>query len=346
MTEPIYSWHILAELAGGQGLDGCAICGVSSITHWRSRGLHERCVPAMVERLAPSVGWAFVGAQTPAAGPAVEKGLSTVETLDSNEGAPVDTSGVPADVLGCIQSGASVLPLHWRTDEGTCSCGADCGNNAAKHPLTRNGKDDATTDPAIVVEWAARWPRCNWGIRPPEGVVVVDVDPRNGGHETLARLQDEHGALPRTLTARTGGGGVHLWLTMHGPSRGRLGQGVDIKRNSGYLVAPPSVHITGGRYEWVDRRPSAVAPAWLRSLLDPTPPRPRNAPTTGDLAPLVKFVSAAQEGERNRSLYWAMCRAAEAGHDLAPLIDAGIGIGLTPHEAHAAARSAQRTAAA
>jgi len=334
MTGPLFSWTVAAELVGGHSLVGCIVCGQGTATRWRDQGLHERCIPVHVERSAPAEGW--------------------LETMVELRNIPMTQepdqkieSRIPELVRAYIESGGEVLPLHWRTDEGRCSCGSDCGTNQAKHPLTAHGLKDATTDLDTVARWAARWPRANWGLRPPKGIVVLDVDPRNGGHTSLADLQAEHGAVPKTLTAKTGGGGIHLWLTHHGPTRGKLARGVDVKTwTSGYVVAPPSVHITGNRYTWLDRRPTAVAPPWLRKLLDPTPQKVYTGPASGDIAGLVNFVAAAQEGERNRSLYWACCRAVEGGHDLAPLIAAGISIGLTTHEAHATARSARRGAAA
>lgn len=242
-------------------------------------------------------------------------------------------------------AGLPVLPLH-AMRAGTCTCRrADC-HSPAKHPLTAHGKDDATTDLGQIAEWLARWPGCNWGVRPPIGVVVLDVDPRNGGDVELQQLVQRHGDLPPTLTARTGSGGLHHWLSYNGPTRGRLCAGVDIKSSSGYLVAPPSVHACGGTYEWADQRPAAYAPRWVRNLLNPPVPRystPRRE--EGRVEHLVRFVLASAEGERNSRLYWACCRAVENGADVQALIDAAVSIGTPAVEATATARSAQRTPA-
>jgi len=250
-----------------------------------------------------------------------------------------------------IAAGLAVLPLH-SAPGGRCTCrkpdcrvlpdGAVLGS-PGKHPLTRHGKDDATTDLGVIAEWAARFPGCNWGGRPPVGAIILDVDPRNGGATTLVALQDQHGRLPRTLTARTGSGGFHIWLSYDGPTRGKLGEGIDIKSNSGYVVLPPSLHASGGRYEWISERPAAYAPQWVRDLLNP-PRREFTGTPSGDIAPLVRFVTESVEGERNRRLFWATCRAAEQGVDPAPLIAAAESIGVPAHEARATARSAMNTA--
>jgi hypothetical protein len=134
---------------------------------------------------------------------------------------------------------------------------------------------DASKDPAQIRMWWAHYPNAGIGIATgaPSGIFVVDVDPRNGGDETLGRLEGEHGALPTTPRALTGGGGAHYLFRY--PSglelRGRLGEGVDIKSTGGYVVAPPSVHPSGVSYRWdLGALPSeteiADAPEWLLTL--------------------------------------------------------------------------------
>lgn len=255
------------------------------------------------------------------------------------------------EVLRYAAAGVGVMPLHtWRG--GRCTCRrSDCAvlgdgttvGSPAKHPLTEHGKDDATTDLGVIAEWAARWPGCNWGMRPPVGVVVLDVDPRNGGDEQLAQLEEKNGALPDTLKARTGSGGWHIWLTYNGPTRGKLCTGVDVKTNGGYLVAPPSLHACGGRYEWIDQRPAAYAPEWVKAILNPpVVRRPRLGDARG-IDPLIRFVMGGTPGtDRNKRLFWAACRAVEQGADPWGLLDAAVQVGLAEMEASATIRSATR----
>lgn len=260
-----------------------------------------------------------------------------------------------------------VLPLHNPADGG-CSCGWLACPSPAKHPRLGHahpkgdplrhtckgecgrpghGVHDATLNHDLIDEWLARWPAANWGIAPPPGYVVLDVDPRNGGDDTLSKLEDRYGDLPKTRTALTGSGGWHYWFLHDEPSRGKFAPGIDVKKAGGYVVAPPSLHICGGRYEWIDERSAVVAPLWVRDLLDIIPPRPaqtthhRPDPTPGDaLAGLIKFVSESPEGQRNNRLYWAACRAVGAGHDTAPLLRAAEDIGVPRHEAEATINSA------
>jgi hypothetical protein len=245
------------------------------------------------------------------------------------------------------RSGLAVLPVH-SIRGGRCACGTDCAS-PGKHPLTRNGKDDATTDPEQVARWWARWPWANIGIRPPAGVIVLDVDLRHGGATALLALCRQHAQLPRTLTARTGSGGLHIWMAYAGRARGQLCLGVDIKTERGYVVAPPSVHASGRRYEWLVGLPTAPAPRWVRRLLDPPPVRLHRSSVTasGDRdAGLIRAVAAATEGSRNQILYWAACRAYERGSDpalRADLLSAAMTAGLSESEARQTIQSAARS---
>ena len=155
--------------------------------------------------------------------------------------------------------------------------------------------------------------------------------------------------MPATLTCRTGGGGLHVWLAYRGPAAGRLGPGIDVKTYSGYLILPPSIHPdTRQHYEWIDPdATTAAAPAWLRRMLAPAPPRRTTAPrvtSNNKLAGLVRTVADAPPGTRNDRLFWAVARAAEAGLDTAPLIEAAVSAGLTTTEATRTVASAARQA--
>jgi hypothetical protein len=107
--------------------------------------------------------------------------------------------------------------------------------------------------------WYARWPDANVGIVTGEvsGLVVVDVDTRHGGPESVAALEALHGPLPATVEAATGGGGRHLYFEHPGSpvaNRVALRPGIDVRGDGGCVVAPPSVHPNGRRYEWIAHR--------------------------------------------------------------------------------------------
>jgi len=258
--------------------------------------------------------------------------------------------------LSYAQRGLPVLPVYGVTGEDMCWCGRVSCHSPGKHPMTEHGLDDATTDEATIRGWWERWPEANVGVRLPPGVLVIDVDPRNGGATALLELCRAHGGgitgLTPTLTAHTGGGGLHAWYAYRGPIRARLASGIDLKgQGTGYVVMPPSRHVSGEVYSWVSMHAMAPLPAWLRHLVCPAPPPTPRAVrrTAGERRPtgdgLVATVLYAVEGNRNRALHWAACRAVEDGEtaQLEDLVTAAVSAGLPEREARTTVRSAQRT---
>jgi hypothetical protein len=140
----------------------------------------------------------------------------------------------------------------------------------------------------------------------PSALAVVDVDPRNGGDDSLAELEHYHGPLPATWRAHTGSGGFHVIFQAPadvGLVDGPLAPGIDLKAN-GYIVAPPSMHPNGRVYVWElgsspDDVPLAPTPAWLVALINGRPRR--RAPQPG--APLIICT-----GKRNVELFRLACR--------------------------------------
>ncbi len=135
------------------------------------------------------------------------------------------------------------------------------------------GLYDATTDVLTIERWWRQFPDANIGVPTGErvGFFVVDIDPRHGGEDSLAALEREHGPLPDTVHALTGGGGWHILFKHVAGIRnnaGRLGAGIDVRGDGGYVAMPPSVHASGRIYAWSvdhhpDEMPIADPPAWL-----------------------------------------------------------------------------------
>lgn len=152
-----------------------------------------------------------------------------------------DTLVVPA--LELASAGWPVFALHGKIPYANCaSCpkgkrGCKCGH------LFCHAFIAATTDPVRIHAMFALKPASNIGLRPPAGVFVVDVDPRNAG-----ALPE---GLPSTLGVLSGrgDGGRHLYF--RGVRPATLGPGIDIKDWGGYVLAPPSLHPdTGKPYTW------------------------------------------------------------------------------------------------
>ncbi|MBK9303851.1 MAG: bifunctional DNA primase/polymerase [bacterium] len=79
-------------------------------------------------------------------------------------------------------------------------------------------------------------------------LVVLDIDPRNGGNETFDSLGLTAKDLSSVPMVRTGGGGRHFYFRCPEggmPKAARLGPGIDIKSDGGIVVAPNSSHMKG-----------------------------------------------------------------------------------------------------
>ena len=216
---------------------------------------------------------------------------------------------------------------------------------AGKVPRTVHGVDDASVDPDTIRSWWTRWPAANIGACVDPQLMVLDVDPRNGG--SVEQLGD----LPPTLTCWSGrgDGGRHLYfLRPTGQlASTRLPRGVDLKLR-GYCLLPPSLHPARGRpYEW-EEHPVAPLPVHLRTVLRP-PPRPirhLGARRRGDGRHLVEFVGRQPWGNVNNGLHWAACRAVDDNliDVLADdLIAAAVAVGHPEAGARCTVESARRT---
>ncbi|EEI27915.1 bifunctional DNA primase/polymerase domain protein [Corynebacterium glucuronolyticum ATCC 51867] len=267
---------------------------------------------------------------------------TTSPTGDRFEAGGLSPLGIAA--LGYTEWGLEVLPLD------------------GKRPRIHGGVNAATTDTEQVAEWWSKWPYANIGIRVPEGCLVVDVDPRNGGLADYRRMFP-HGSCPHTGRTFTGSGGLHLYFTLpyDGETRGKYGTGIDLQGRGKFLVAPPSIHPTTGRaYAWwpfVPPEKWAPLPSWC--YLDVYKP-PRVAPrepleirrykaqhAKNPGAGLIRAVAEAQQGERNSLLYWAARCAHEDGLQIdAELTNAALQVGLSETETERTIASAKRAGAA
>lgn len=179
--------------------------------------------------------------------------------------------------LSLAALGFRVLQLHGIVG-GRCTCGAALCSSPGKHPLRDGGYKVATTNPDLIKQWWTDAPQANIGIATGDGLVVLDIDNRHGGDESLADLVREVGKPPDTVESQTGNG-RHIYL--HDPTgRIRTGivdgrPGIDVKAEGGYVVAPPSRHWSGQHYQWeFSSHPDLVSvahlpPAWLALLTRP-----------------------------------------------------------------------------
>ena len=194
-----------------------------------------------------------------------------------------------------------------------------------KRPLVR-WTEYQTRLPSVqeLEAWLKKWPDANIAIvtGSRSGLVVMDVDPRNGGAESLRSLEEVHGALPPTIEAITGGRGRHIYFrhpggTVH--NRVAMKPGIDLRADGGMVAAPPSLHPSGRHYGWrVSFDPDEVSlaplPSWLLDLVEPHGGRPGHS--ADHWRCLVR--EGVAEGERNNTI------ASLSGHLLQKGVDGGV----------------------
>lgn len=245
-----------------------------------------------------------------------------------------------ADFQPFFAAKLTLIPCHFVKPDGSCSCGKHAdGCKPGKHPYGRQwlyAKDTATIEKYLRSE-----SRLNWAVLCGGGLAVLDIDPRHGGIEQLARLVAQHGPLPPTPTVLTGRhpdgsrGRHYYFAAVAGIETWDVAPGVEIQGERAIAICPPSTHASGVKYEWeipLGSMPLALLPSWLvRQQAKPTPaPAPKPAasggPTLASCGSLVFDLPAPDadltthpgesEGSRNASL--------------AKLVGQAIGRGLEP----------------
>jgi putative DNA primase/helicase len=204
--------------------------------------------------------------------------------------------------LAFAKRGYKVLPLHGIYND-RCTCGDVQCCSAGKHPRTRHGAKDATTDPEIISEWFDEHPDSNYGVCT-DTLPTLDIDPRNSGDKAWQKLVKENW-LPHTWEVKTGGGGTHLIFgsTSTPVPCGKLTRGVDVKGVGGYIVGVGSLHRSGRRYRWHEHAQPKntelmAVPAWVLDALARTKPSHADAPRDQDY--YNKFLEPALPGERHQ----------------------------------------------
>ena len=189
--------------------------------------------------------------------------------------------------------GWKIFPIHYKS----------------KAPLTKHGFKDATDDVGQIQAWWELYPDAGIGL--PTGsvndIVVVDIDPRNGGHISFERLTDEYGSLPDTVHCMTGSGGDHYYFKYDdriNVSKLNGYDGIDIQGNGKYVILPPSTHPNGKQYEWEASSkpvitPIADLPKYMFDLLHRKSFTMKYSKPSEDYLHILKGVS---DGGRNDSM--------------------------------------------
>ena len=178
-----------------------------------------------------------------------------------------------------------------------------------KNPLTNNGVKDATTNFDQIERWWKKYPSANIGIACGEvsgGLLVVDLDEKDNGisgADSLNQWERENGRLPDSWRSLTGSGGVHIFYRLDGTTKNRVNllDGVDIRSDGGYIVAPPSIHPNGHRYEWEygpDDLEIAEADETVKELLEV------GKPSSSERFTIPETIG---KGQRNDTIYKMAC---------------------------------------
>lgn len=212
------------------------------------------------------------------------------------------------EALALAVAGYRVFPAHGITDEG-CTCGRRECASAGKHPAVKGWQKAATTDVEKVRAWWDKNPHYNPAIATGHGLVVLDVDGPKG-EQALQQLEKQHECLPATRQVITGGGGVHYYFHAGRPMKNsvrKIGAGLDIRADGGYVIAPGARHASGTDYEWEilcspEDEVEAVIPSWLEKLIAAGETKQEstaeNDPFSAEVIP---------EGKRNDTLYKLGC---------------------------------------
>jgi hypothetical protein len=216
-----------------------------------------------------------------------------------------DENKLVADALRYAENGLLVFPLH-AVKDGNCTCGKSDCSSPAKHPRTVQGLKQASKDLDYVKNLFScfTYASANIGIRTGKesNLAVVDIDEAKGGRiEELYNFVPQD-ALEKTLRVRTGGG-FHLYFAYPqiaeiSNSTSKLGNKIDVRGEGGYVVAPPSTHISGVRYEFLNDNNLLPFPQAFIERLNKPEPRCDNA--AKNAKPLES--ETYPDGSRNDSL--------------------------------------------
>lgn len=218
-----------------------------------------------------------------------------------------------------------LVPLH-TVAGGRCSCGRGDCPSPGKHPRTARGLTEATKDLATVEGWWGRWPDANIGLLPgPSGFVVLDIDGPTG-EATAQGL----GILREPTLEVVTGRGRHRWYRHPGGHipNGQLGAGIDIRGDAGYVLVPPSVHVSGRTYTWAGQLAdlAELEPTLVARIRGRAPgtvvtgPKPDQTPAW--MTPWLEVGEGGRNNTMTRFVGWCFAK----GHDVTTVFAMALGV--------------------
>ncbi|MFY0311597.1 bifunctional DNA primase/polymerase [Leisingera sp. D0M16] len=160
--------------------------------------------------------------------------------------------------LRYASKGWAVFPTH-SIMNGHCTCGKTDCSAPGKHPIHAGGFKNATTDPVQIKFLFNQQKPVNIGIATGalSGIFVIDIDvgPKKNGLTAFRELEAKYGPANKEMLVQTGSGGLHIYRPTQGravpSSASKIGPNIDVRGEAGYVIAPPSLHISGNQYMWI-----------------------------------------------------------------------------------------------
>jgi len=187
-------------------------------------------------------------------------------------------NGMAATAFLYAYRGWAVLPL-FGTRDGVCRCpkGSKC-KNPGRHPLTRGGVKDATTNLFTIKSWWSKWPSANIGIATGKqsGIVLIDIDSKGEGQKSKLAIEKKLGPLPDTLAVKPSLNQRQMIYryptTKIGDGIVQVAPGLDLLSDGAYFLAPRSRNAADGRVGWIKGKsirsmgPALLTASWLKHL--------------------------------------------------------------------------------
>ena len=186
-----------------------------------------------------------------------------------------------------------------------------CSPNTKK-PLTPHGCKDAKKDPGAIRAWWKRYPDAGIGIATGaiSNLIVIDedIDEDKGvdGCHAVILWERDNGDFPDTVVSITGRGGRHLYFKYDGEdikNRAGIIDGVDVRGQGGYVIAPPSVHPNGTVYEW-EAPPEETEIATVNDTIHKFLAIGAEKKEVGETFKLPQMIG---EGQRNSTMHKLAC---------------------------------------
>jgi Bifunctional DNA primase/polymerase, N-terminal/AAA domain len=214
--------------------------------------------------------------------------------------------------------GWPVFPCHWLTGI-CCSCGGKPNCKPGKHPLTPSGFKDAMTDAEVIRAWWKKWPEANIGLPTGAvtGIVGIDVDDTEAAWPLIKQLLPDYdfSSVPRQKTGRENGWHLifaHPGSGVHVKTGVKFLPGMDSRGDGGYIMAAPSMHVSGRQYQWKYLPPKEKFPPLPKVLLDAINSPASNGDGTKPRFDTAGALKGVPEGKRRETVFKLACKLRHA----------------------------------